>query len=58
MMKVKFKMDDLDLVFKGTEAYKGKKYCDHDISTFTICITSILLPVIHMMKLKVKLEDW
>ena len=35
---------------------KGK-VCHHDISTPTICITSILIPVIHIMKLKVK-DGW
>ena len=30
----------------------------HYISTPTICITSILLPVIPMIKLKVKFKDW
>ena len=34
-----------------------KKNGHHDISTPTICITSIFLPVIHMMKLTVKFKD-
>ena len=33
-----------------------EKNCHRYISTSTICFTSILIPVVHMMKLKVKLK--
>ena len=49
------KMGDLD-IFQGHRLIKGS-VCHHDISTPTICITLILIPVIHIMKLKVKFKD-
>ena len=44
-------------ILQGRRLIKGK-VCHHNISTHTICITSILIPVMHMMKLKDKFKDW
>ena len=51
------KMGQLDLFDKVTEAERGK-VCHQDISTSTICITSKLIPLVYMKKLKVKFNDW
>ena len=55
-LKAKCKDGDLDLFFKVTEANKEKSLSSRYLHT-TICITSILIPVIYMMKLKVKFKD-
>ena len=43
--------------FSRSQRLIKEKVCHHDISTPTLCTTSILIPVIHMMKLKIKLKD-